>query len=131
MSTVASDSSAFSLSAGDIDWAADDAAGINTRARMEYGKVYRRVGTTCCSRCGVNSAQRSDLAAVLIQGGGDQGAMGPALCPEHLERWLKHRDGFTQAGHAVYADRVCTPLCSPSGSGFNKLFPILDPALDV
>ena len=46
---------------GEDDWLADEAAGIDTRIRMEYDKVYRKLDPSYCSSCGPTASSATTL----------------------------------------------------------------------
>lgn len=67
---------------GELDWVADGAAGIDTRTKMEYAKVYRKLDTSYCSACGVGTVRRNDLVSILRRNSGPPLGQKRAMCPD-------------------------------------------------
>jgi hypothetical protein len=94
---------------GEVDWAADGAVGIDTRTKMEYGKVYRRLDTAYCSSCGIDTVQRSDLTCVLRRNSGPLGH-GWTMCPDHFAKW-SGREELTQAQQQANHRKLVATVC--------------------
>jgi hypothetical protein len=101
------DDSAFD---GEVDWVADEAAGIDTRTRMEYGKVYRKLDQSYCSSCGVDSVIRNDLVNVLRRNSAMELGQGWSLCPEHFAKW-SGREELTEAEQIANRKNLQATVC--------------------
>jgi len=98
---------------GEVDWVADAASGVDTRAKMEFGKVYWKLDTSYCSSCGIGTVQRSDLVSILRRNSGTPLGHGWAMCPDHFAKWSGREElseAEQQANHRNLLATVC-PSC--------------------
>ncbi len=101
---------AYSQFDGEVDWAADGAVGIDTRTKMEYGKVYRRLDTAYCSSCGIDTVERNDLVSVLRRNSGTALGQGWTMCPDHFANW-SGREELTEAEQQANRRNLLTAVC--------------------